>query len=33
MASSGKPLDAKHFSQIIAVLAILSAFVYLMFCR
>lgn len=33
MASSGRPFDAKHLSQIIAVLTMLSAFVYLMFFR
>lgn len=32
LASSGKPFDAKQLSQIIAVLAILSVFGYLMFC-
>jgi hypothetical protein len=33
MASSGKPFDAKHLSQIIVALTMLSAFVYLMLFR
>jgi hypothetical protein len=32
-SSSGKPFDAKHLSQIIAVLVVLSVFVYLIFLR